>query len=333
MMTVWAGTAMTSKPTLDDIRRAQERIRPHAYVTPLLRSPELDRMTGSTVLLKAESLQRTGSFKIRGALNRLLQMTPDERARGVIAWSSGNHAQGVAAAAQIVGTRATIVMPADAPPTKRAGTEALGAQVVIYDRAREDREAIGYGLARTHGLVVVPPFDDFDVIAGQGTLGLEIVDQASALGLQIDDVLVPVSGGGLVAGVGRAVKGTIPGARIYSVEPAGYDDHRRSLEAGTIVRNVSSALALCDALLAPAPGSLTWPINQAQLSGGYAVTDDHVLRAVRFALESVRLVVEPGGAVALACLLAGMHIAPKNTVVAVLSGGNVDVERLRSSLP
>lgn len=317
---------MTSKPTVDDIRAARQRIRSHIIVTPLLRSFELDRLVGGTVLLKAECLQRTGSFKIRGALNRLLQLTPEERTRGVIAWSSGNHAQGVAAAAQIVGTHATIVMPSDAPEVKRARTEALGASVVAYDRVREDREAIAYGLARAKNLVVVPAFDDFDIIAGQGTLGLELVEQCTALGFTPDDILVPVSGGGLIAGVALATRESRNDTRVFSVEPAGYDDHRQSLATGSIVRNPCTAVALCDALLAAAPGKLTWPINQARLSGGYAVTDAEVLRALRFAFESLKLVLEPGGCVALAALLSGAHACQGRTTIAVLSGGNIDAQ-------
>ena len=319
-------------PTFADVEAASARLRDHAkgsaVLTPLLHSPTLDRLVGATVLLKAEPLQLTGSFKFRGAFNRLVQLTPSERKAGVVAWSSGNHAQGVAAAAALLGIPAVIVMPTDAPAIKMANTKALGAEVVTYDRETEDREAIARGIAAKRGAVIVPSYDDPHIIAGQGTLGLEFMAQATSMGLMVDDVICPAGGGGLIAGVGLAVHHANPKARIYAAEPAGYDDHKRSLTSGQRERNVSSSNALCDALLTPIPGVLTWSLNRTGLSGGYAVTDAEVCKAMAFAFETLKIVVEPGGSVALAALLAGHHVVPsggaRRTVAVVLSGGNVD---------
>ncbi|MBY0509501.1 MAG: threonine/serine dehydratase [Rhodospirillaceae bacterium] len=311
-------------PTFADVEAAARRLHDNAVTTPLLRAPALDQHLGAAVLLKAEPLQRTGSFKFRGAFNRLAQLTPAERRAGVVAWSSGNHAQGVAAAAAILGVPATIVMPADAPAIKIDNTRRLGAAVVTYNRVTEDREAIGRRIAAERGAVIVPPYNDPHVIAGQGTVGLELMAQARAMDLAIDDVIVPASGGGLVAGVGLAVRHANPAARVYTAEPEGYDDHRRSLEAGSPQRNLSTAGALCDALLAPTPGALTWALNAQVLAGGYAVSDADVRRAMRFSFESLKLVVEPGGAAGLAAVLAGRHTCAGRTVAVVLSGGNVD---------
>jgi len=314
-------------PTFADVEAAAARLNGSAVLTPLLRSAALDKRVGATVLLKAEPLQLTGSFKFRGAFNRLVQLSPVERKAGVVAWSSGNHAQGVAAAAGLLGVAATIVMPTDAPAIKMANTRALGAEIVTYDREAEDREAIARGIAATRGAVIVPSYDDPHIIAGQGTLGLELMTQAKAMGLTVDDVICPAGGGGLIAGVGLAVLHANPAARIYAAEPADYDDHKRSLASGQRERNNSSSNALCDALLTPTPGVLTWALNRTALSGGYAVTDAEVYTAMAFAFEALKIVVEPGGAVALAALLAGHHStagSPRRTVGIVLSGGNVD---------
>ncbi|MBL8643009.1 MAG: threonine/serine dehydratase, partial [Rhodospirillaceae bacterium] len=301
------------------------RLQPYIVRTPLLRSPALDDIAGAPVLLKAEPLQRTGSFKMRGALNRVLCLTADEREAGVVAWSSGNHAQGVAAAAGLFNVPAVIVMPSDAPTLKIANTRSLGAEVVLYDRATENREEISYAIARKRGLVVVPSFDDPYIIAGQGTSGLEAMAQAHEMGMDVSDVIVPVSGGGLIAGVGLAARAANPHVKIYAAEPEHYDDHRRSLIAKERVANASKANALCDALLADRPGALTWQINAAQLAGGYAVSDADVCAAVAFAFRHLKVVVEPGGAVALAAILARQHQARgKAATLAVLSGGNVD---------
>jgi threonine dehydratase len=311
-------------PTVDDIRHAARRIAGRIVRTPLLTSPELNRICGGRVLIKPEAHQVTGSFKIRGALNRIMQLTPDERKAGVVAWSSGNHAQGVAAAAGMFAIPATIVMPADAPALKLANTRRHGATVVLYDRATQDREVIARGIAAERGCVLIPSYDDPDIIAGQGTLGLECVEQAQDLGLSIDKVVVPVSGGGLIAGIALAVHATHPDAQIYAAEPEGYDDHRRSIAAQQRVTNASKANALCDALLAPMPGELTWEINRTHLAGGYALTDRDVCAAMAFALTSLKIAIEPGGAVALAAVLNRAHEAVGQTTVVVLSGGNVD---------
>lgn len=313
-------------PTIADIRAAADRLAGHAVLTPLLRSPALDARTGGTILLKAEALQRTGSFKFRGAFNRMVQIDEAGRAKGVVAWSSGNHAQGVAAAAALLKMPAVIVMPSDAPAIKIANTRAYGAEVVLYDRVKEDREHVGRAIAAARGAVIVPPFDDADIVAGQGTAGLELMAQAKALGLAVDDVIAPASGGGLIAGVGLAVRAARREARIFAAEPEGYDDHRRSLQAGERVTNTRTSVALCDALLAPAPGALTWGINAHSLYGAYAVSDDAVRAAVRFAFTQLKLVLEPSGAIALAAVLSGTHDARGRVVGVVLSGGNVDAE-------
>jgi threonine dehydratase len=308
--------------TAADVRAAHERLRGHAVRTPLLEVPALNAAAGGRVLVKCENLQREGSFKYRGAFNRLVQIAPAERARGVVAWSSGNHAQGVAAAARDLGMPAAIVMPSDAPAVKMDNTRALGAEVVPYDRRRESREDIARRLCAERGAVLVPSFDDVDVIAGQGTAGLEIVEQAC--GTPLDQVLVCCGGGGLVAGIALAVKATSADTAVYAVEPAGYDDHARSLVSGRREKADTSRESLCDALLAPSPGEITFAINQRLLQGGLVVSDDEVRAAMRFAFLKLKLVVEPGGAVALAALLAGKLPTAQRTTVVVLSGGNVD---------
>jgi threonine dehydratase len=311
-------------PDFDDVRGAASRLHGQAQRTPLLAGTTLDARVGGRILLKLETLQHTGSFKFRGAWNRLAQLDERQRAAGVVAFSSGNHAQGVAEAARRLGVRATIVMPADAPRVKMQNTRALGAEVVEYDRERESREAIAARIAAERGAVLVPSFDDPDVIAGQGTAGLEIVEQAAAIGATLDDVVVCCSGGGLVAGIALAIKALSPGTRVWSAEPEGFDDHRRSLAAGERVRNAPGAHSICDALLAPMPGEITFAVNRQLLSGGLAVSDEEVRAAIGYAARSLKLVVEPGGAVALACVLSGKLATRGRTVAVVLSGGNVD---------
>ncbi|MFN0153073.1 MAG: threonine/serine dehydratase [Gaiella sp.] len=313
-------------PTAADVDAAAARLAGLAVRTPLLHSPALDERVRARVFLKPETLQRTGSFKFRGAYNRLSALTAGERERGVVAFSSGNHAQGVAAAAALLGMRATIVMPADAPAAKRSRTEAFGAAIVEYDRERDDREAIARGLAGELGATLVPPYDDPYVIAGQGTVGLEIAEDLERAGAAPDLVAVNVSGGGLIAGVSLAVTRRFPGARVFAAEPAGFDDHARSLAGGSRLRNTRVTGSICDALLASEPGELTFEINRALLAGGVAATDEEVERAVAFAFRELKLVVEPSGAVALAALLDGRLDAEGKTVVIVLSGGNVDAE-------
>jgi len=319
-------------PTFDDVRAAARRIAGHARRTPLLADTPLDELTGGRVLLKLETLQHTGSFKFRGAYNRLAQLDDEERRAGVVAFSSGNHAQGVAFAARLLGIPATIVMPSDAPRVKMKNTLALGAEVVEYDRERESREAIAARLAAERGAVLVPSFDDPHVIAGQGTVGLELAEQAAESGRRPDDVVVCCSGGGLVAGTALAMAALVPSARIWSAEPAGFDDHRRSLEAGERVVNAPGARSICDALLAPTPGELTFRINRRLLAGGLAATDDEVRRAIAYAARVLKLVVEPGGAVGLASVMAGRLDLRGRTVAIVLSGGNLDDALLREVL-
>jgi threonine dehydratase len=308
-------------PTYDDVVRAAERLQGVAVRTPLLRSDRLDALTGGRILLKAELLQRTGSFKIRGAYNRLKQLVElGQGHAGVVAFSSGNHAQGVAAAAGLLGMKAAIVMPADAPALKIANTRRLGGEVILYDRWTEDREAICARIAAERGATVVPSYDDPGVIAGQGTVGLEIAADAQALGLSLDAVYVPASGGGLAAGIGLALGA---GTALYTAEPAAFDDHARSLASGVRAANDPAARSICDALLASTPGRITFALNRARLSGGVTATDDEVMRAMAFGFEVLKLVIEPGGAVALAALLAGRIDVKDRTVGIVLSGGNV----------
>lgn len=312
------------QPDAADIRSAAERLAGVAVRTPLLEFPVLNGRAGGRVLIKPEVLQRTGSFKFRGAYNRLSRLTPDEARGGVVAWSSGNHAQGVAAAAGLLGIRSTIVMPSDAPPIKIERTRGFGAEVVLYDRLTESREAIGGRIAAERGAAVVPPYDDPHIIAGQGTAGLEIAEDAMRLGVSLDAVLVPAGGGGLAAGTALAFGAVMPEAEIWSVEPHDFDDHARSLRQGTRVANDMTKTSICDALMAPMPGELTFAINLRRLAGGLTVTDADVEAAMRFAFEELKLVVEPGGAVALAAILSGRFDAKGRNVAVVLSGGNAD---------
>ena len=309
-----------------DIDAAARVIAAFAVRTPLLSSPALDERIGTRVFLKPELLQRTGSFKFRGAFNKLSSIPPSSRSGGVVAFSSGNHAQGVAHAAQILNMRATIVMPADAPLSKRERTKAYGAEVVLYDRDREDREAIARDIAGKRGATLVPPYDDPMVIAGQGTVGREIAEDMAALGMTPDIVVAPASGGGLVAGVATAIKARYPHAMLMSAEPEAFDDHARSLQSGKRVAHSSEGRTICDALMASIPGEITFAINSRLLAKGVTASDAEVGAAVRFAFRELKLVVEPGGAVGLAALLAGrIDISGKNVVI-VLSGGNVDAD-------
>ncbi|NWK95993.1 pyridoxal-5'-phosphate-dependent protein [Sphingobium lactosutens] len=310
--------------TIDDILDAARIIAPAAVRTPLLENAQLNERCGRRVLLKFEGAQHTGSFKFRGAYNRLARLDAAERASGVVAWSSGNHAQGVAAAARMLGMPATIVMPADAPAIKIANTRALGAEVVPYDRRTESREEIATELAQTRGATLVPSFDDPFIIAGQGTAGLEIIDQAAQAGAQVSQLLVCCGGGGLTAGIATAMKARAPHVDMHTVEPAGFDDTARSLRSGQREAVAPDARSICDALLAPSPGALTFPINHALVTSGLVVTDDQVRDAMRFAFSTLKLVVEPGGSVALAALLAGLMPTREDAVVVVLSGSNVD---------
>ncbi len=322
----------TALPAIADLKAAAARLGGLAVRTPLLTSPHLDGLTGARVLIKPECLQRTGSFKFRGGYNAVASLDPAARATGVVAVSSGNHAQGVAEAARLFGVAATIVMPADAPAAKIARTKRSGATVVTYDRAREDREAVAARVMAAHGGVLVHPYDDPAVIAGQGTVGLEIAADAEAMGLVPDLVAVPCSGGGLGAGIGVAVRGTFPGCAVALVEPEGFDDYARSLGEGRIVANPRQSGSICDALMAVAPGAIGFALNSAADTRAVAVSDAEALAAVAFAFDELRLVVEPGGAVALAALLSGRLEAEGRTVVIVLSGGNIDAALLARAL-
>lgn len=308
---------------IGDVRAAALRLDGVAVRTPVVSSPALDQRAGASAVLKAEALQRTGSFKFRGAYNRIVAIPPAERRRGVLAFSSGNHAQAVALAASLLGAPATIVMPADAPAMKLAGTRRFGAEVVTYDRYSEDREQIGLAIAHERGLTVVPPFEDPLVIAGQGTAALELIEQAGDL-----DVLVaPVSGGGLIAGCAVAVKGLCAGARVIGVEPEAGDDYRRSLEQGSRVA-IEVPRTIADALQVTAPGELTFAINRELLDSVVTVTDGQLIHAMRFAFEELKLVLEPGGAAGLAALLCGSVAAgERDRVGVILSGGNIDAAR------
>jgi threonine dehydratase len=311
-------------PTPDDVAAAAARIAAHVVRTPLLRCPALDAATGGTILLKPEPLQRTGSFKLRGATNAIRQLDAAARVRGVVTHSSGNHGQAVACAAAAVGAPATVFMPADAPAIKREATAAWGATVRLYDRARDDREALSRAHAETTGQTVIPPFDHPHVIAGQGTAALELAADARAAGLVMDVLLVCTGGGGLVAGSALALAAASPATRVHAVEPEGWDDTARSLAAGERLGNAPGGGGLCDALMAPMPGVLTFALNRRLLAGGLVVTEAEVLAAMAFAFRHLKLVVEPGGAVALAALLAGRIDVQGKVVGAVLSGGNVD---------
>lgn len=309
-----------------DIEAAARVLAPFAVRTPLLCSSALDERTGARVYLKPEMLQRTGSFKFRGAFNKLSSIPQDRRGGGVVAFSSGNHAQGVAAAARLLNMQATIVMPADAPLSKRERTKAYGAEVVLYDRDREDREAIARGIADRRGATLVKPYDDPFVIAGQGTAGREIAEDMAALGLAPDIVVAPASGGGLIAGVATAVKARFPRAELIVAEPEGFDDHARSLRAGRREAHQAKGRTICDSLMARIPGEITFAINSKLLSRGVTASDPEVAAAVAFAFRELKLVVEPGGAVGLAALLAGRLDAHGKNLVIVLSGGNVDAD-------
>ncbi|NBC32857.1 MAG: pyridoxal-phosphate dependent enzyme [Alphaproteobacteria bacterium] len=309
---------------LPRITDAAQRLAGVAVRTPLLGSPLLDDRLGGRVLVKAECLQRTGSFKLRGAFTKISRIPEAERRRGVVAFSSGNHAQGVAAAARHFGIPATIVMPSDAPAIKIRNTRAWGAAVRLYDRDRESREAIGDAIAAETGAILVRPYDDPDVISGQGTIGLEIVAQCAEAGIRPDAVLVPCGGGGLSAGISLALADRLPGVPVHPVEPAGFDDTARSLAAGERLRNEETASSLCDAIMTPMPGEITFPVNRRTLAPGLVVDDAAALAAMACGFSDFKLVIEPGGAVALAAALTGACPVVGRTVVVVASGGNVD---------
>ena len=310
--------------SLTDIEHALERLSGAALRTPLLRCAELSERAGACVLIKPENLQHIGAFKFRGAYNRLAQLDRDEQRAGVVAFSSGNHAQGVAYAAKLLGIPATIVMPTDAPRIKLENTRRLGAEVRLYERQGESREQIASAIAAERGAVLVPSYDDPDVIAGQGTCGYELVEQAAALGMRPAALLVPCGGGGLLAGVSTAVRALLPETAIYGVEPENFDDHARSWKSGVRESVPGTHSTLCDSLMTPTPGALTWSINQTTVSDFLVVTEDEVRHAVSFAFRYLKLVVEPGGAVALAALLSKKLNLEGQELALILSGGNID---------
>ena len=319
-------------PGIDDVRAAAARLLGIAVRTPILHAPALDDMAGGRVLVKAEPLQRTGSFKFRGAFNRLSLIAPEDRAAGVVACSSGNHAQGVAEAARLLGMPATIVMPIDAPAIKRSRTLRSGATVVDYDRTTQDRDAVTRALADELGATLVHPYDDAGVIAGQGTVGLEIAEDCIAAGIQPDLVLVPAGGGGLAAGIGLAISDAMPDVTLVTAEPEGFDDHARSFAAGTHVANDGMAGSLADAILTPTPGIRSFAMNKGRYAFGTAVSDDDLLAAVATAANELKLVAEPGGAAALAAILARKVDLQGRTAVVVVSGGNIDPAMLARAL-
>ena len=320
--------------SLVEIEAAAQRLEGIAVRTPVLTSRELDARVGARVFLKAESLQHIGAFKFRGAYNRLAQIPEQQRDNGVVAFSSGNHAQGIALAAQMLSIPATIVMPTDAPRIKLRSTEKLGATIQLYDRHNESREDIAESLAAQSGAVLVPAFDDIDVIAGQGTCGLELMHQIADLGAVPEYLLSPVGGGGLLSGVSIAVHNLHPGVQIYGVEPDSFDDHLRSRQTGKRVRIDGNKPTMCDSLMATSPGEITWSVTGELVTDFLTVTEEEVAHAISFAFRYLKLVVEPGGAVALAALLnnklpgkgVGKGEGKEESVAAILSGGNIDPE-------
>ena len=317
---------------IDMIRAAALRLQGHARVTPLLSSPFLDKIAGRRILVKPECLQHTGSFKFRGGWAAVSMLSDAQLMNGVIAYSSGNHAQGVALAAKEHGAPAVIVMPSDAPKIKIDNTRALGAEVILYDRATEDRDEIGTRIANQRGLTLIKPFDEPQVIAGQGTVGLEIAAQAAALGITQAQVAVCCGGGGLSSGIALALAADAPQMQVRTCEPVGFDDVARSLAAGKILANTPSNASICDAIVTTQPGNITYPIMHAHCGAGLAVSDDDCLRAMGLAFERLKIVVEPGGAVALAAALFYPDSFQGDTVIAVTTGGNVDTATFARAL-
>ena len=313
-------------PDFDYVQSAAKNLKNIAVRTPLMENSFLNGICGGRLLIKAEPLQKTGSFKFRGAYNKISRIPESEKNRGVVAYSSGNHAQGVAAAAQMLGLQATIIMPQDAPKMKIENTLSYGAEVITYDRFNEDRQAIGNRVCEEKEAIFVSPFDDPMIIAGQGTVGLEIAEQTVNLGAKLDAVLINCGGGGLISGCAIALSEKCPDTPIYAVEPREFDDTARSLKSGKIEKNDPQSSSICDALLSPQPGDITFPINHKLLSGGLVVSDEDVRYAMQQAFARLKLVVEPGGAVSLAAALTGTFDCRGKTVAVVCSGGNVDPE-------
>jgi len=317
---------------IDAIRAAAQRIEGHARRTPLLSSPFLDEIAGRHILIKPECLQHTGSFKYRGARAALSALDPDAQARGVIAFSSGNHAQGIALVARQFDSPSVIVMPTDAPKLKIDNTRALGAEVVLYDRDTESRDEIGAALAAERNLTLIKPYDEPDVIAGQGTVGLEIAQDAKHLGINSAEIIVPCGGGGLTAGISMALEVEAPDLTVRPAEPEGFDDVARSLASGQIEQNVQSSGSICDAIVTPSPGALTFPVMQRLCGPGLVVSDEDCQRAMAAAFTRLKLVIEPGGAVALAAALFHSEKIQSDHVIVVASGGNVDAPLFADTL-
>ena len=319
-------------PTYEDVLAAADRLRGQAVETPLLESPLLNARLGGRLLLKTEILQHTGAFKFRGAYARLSLLTGEEKRRGVVAHSAGNHAQGVAYAASRLGIASTVVIPRDAPQIKIDNNKAYGAEVVLYERQTEDRAAIAADIAKARGAVVVPPYDDPAVIAGQGTMAIEIRSQAAAVDARLDALIVPCGGGGMTAGCALVMAAESPDTEIYTVEPEGFDDTARSLAAGKRLENQPGQHSFCDALLAPTPGEITFAVNRTRLAGALKVTDRDVAEAMLAAFLHFKVVMEPSGAVALAAVLAGKFDCRDKTVAIVASGGNIDLDDFIAAL-
>jgi len=316
-------------PKFADVEAAARRIAPHAYKTPLIENPALNERLGGRVFLKLESLQRTGSFKFRGAYNRIALIPEAERRKGVVAFSSGNHAQGVAAAARLFGIPATIVMPKDSPRTKLEGTRAQGADIVFYDRVQDDREALAARVLEERGGTLIRPFDDPGIVAGQGTIGLEIAAQAKSCGCPaLDAVLVPCSGGGVVSGIALALSGASPATKAISVEPENFDGMRRSLAAGARATAPGGSLSIADALMAPTPGHVPFALAKGLMRDGLAVSDEELARAVAYAATVLKLIIEPGGSAGLAALLSEKYDVHGRNIAVVLTGGNCDFETI-----
>jgi len=317
---------------IDMIRAAAGRIKGHARRTPILTSPFLDEIAGRRVFVKAECLQHTGSFKFRGGWASVSALTDNALKTGVVAFSSGNHAQGVALAAREHGAPAVIIMPSDAPEVKIENTRALGAEVILYNRETEDRDEIGERLSEERNLTLIKPYDAPMTIAGQGTVGLEIAEDMTALGVTEADVMVCCGGGGLTSGIALALAADAPGLRARPAEPEGFDDVTRSLKSGKIERNARLSGSLCDAIITPQPGDMTFPIMQKHCGPGVVVSEEECLRAVGLAFERLRIVVEPGGAAALAAALFHPEEFSGDAVIAVATGGNVDPEVFAKAL-
>jgi threonine dehydratase len=323
---------MANLPTVEDVRRAASCLEGKAYKTPLLESPLLNEKLGCRLLVKPETLQRTGSFKFRGAYNKIFHIPVNKRKNGIVAFSSGNHAQGVAAAAKIFGIETQIIMPKDAPAIKVANTRSYGAQVLFYDRFKEDRSIIGEKLVKENGATLVHPYDDSMIVAGQGTVGLEVARQAQAMDANLNAFLAPCGGGGLISGCALALETESPETEIYSAEPVGFEDTALSVAAGERLVGKRDRKSICDALLSPKPGKITYEINARLLKSGLTINDETVIKAMKVAFNYFKLVVEPGGAAALAAVLSEKYKANGKTVAVVLSGGNVDAKVYRKAL-